>query len=83
MVISDGSDNDGNFFAVLDVSDDSGHGYRGSGSAGSLQSSEDGLGETGLTSSGEEGEELDEEMGVQVLGFSGSLVTLSEAASFD
>ena len=26
---------------------------------------------------------LDEEVGVQVLGFSGSLVTLSEAASFD
>jgi hypothetical protein len=61
LVISDGSDNDGDFLAVFDVSDNSGHGYRGSGSAGSLQSSEDGLGESGLTSSGEEGEELTKE----------------------
>jgi hypothetical protein len=61
LVIGDNSDDDGGAAGVLsEASDHAGDGYRGSVDSGGNESSEDGLAETGVGSSGEEGEELNE-----------------------
>jgi len=62
-IFSDGSNNNGGTSLVLsEASDHSGDRYRGSVNSGSNESSEDGLAEARVSSSGEESEELLGEM---------------------
>jgi len=83
-IIGDNSDNDGSAAGVLsEASDHSGDGHRGSVDSGGDKSSEDGLAEVGSGSSGEEGEELDEEVLVEVVRPGGSLVSLLNSSAFD
>lgn len=59
LIIGDNSDNDGSAAGILsEASDHAGDGHWGSVDSGGDESSEDGLAETGLGSSGKEGEEL-------------------------
>jgi hypothetical protein len=59
LIIGDNSDNDGSAAGILsEASDHAGDGHWGSVNSGGDESSEDGLAETGLGSSGKEGEEL-------------------------
>ena len=84
LIIGDNSDNDGSAAGILsEASDHAGDGHRGSVDSGGNESSEDGLAETGLGSSGKEGEELDEEVLVQVVASGASLVSLLNSASFN
>jgi hypothetical protein len=59
LIIGDNSDNDGSAASVLsEASDHAGDGHWGSVDSGGNESSEDGLAETGVGSSAQEGEEL-------------------------
>ena len=76
LVVSDDTDNDGSARLVLtEASDHAGERYRGSVDSGGNESSEDGLAESGVSSSAQESEELDEEVLVEIVGPGGGLVS--------
>ena len=94
LVVSDGADGDGNAVSlVAEVLDDLGERKRGAHSSGGHQSSQDGLGEHGVGSAGQESEQLHtstlarqlsylhEQVVVKVLAVSVLLVLILESAS--
>ena len=98
VIIGDNSDNDGSAAGIFtEASDHAGDGYWGSVNSGGNESSEDGLAETGLGSSAQEGEELqekrnqkkglitylDEEVLVEIVASGAGLVSLLDSSTFD
>lgn len=82
LVIGDGTNNNSDSVLLLaEVLDDLGQGKWWAVGAGSNKSSQDGLGEAGSGSSGEESEQLDEKVVIQVLGSGDTLVLVLGSAS--
>ena len=83
-IIGDGTNNNGNALGVLsEVLDELGNGHWGAGGSAGDETTEHGLGEGGVGPAGEELEQLDEELHVEVFGLGSSLVLVLEAALVD
>ena len=82
FVISDSANNNnGSVSFGTKVLNNFGDGDRGSVGTGGNESAQDGLSEGGASSAGEESEQLDQQLVVQVLGLGVALVLFLEAAS--
>jgi hypothetical protein len=83
-IVGDGTNNNGDALGILaEILDELGDGHWGAGGSAGDEATKDGLGEGGVGSAGEELEELNEELHVEVLGLGGSLVLVLEAALVD
>lgn len=60
-----------------------GEGHRGAGSPGRQKATQDSLAETGVGTAGEEAEELNKELVVEVLALGDGFVVLLEATALD
>jgi hypothetical protein len=83
VIVSDGGDSDDDLILSLKELSNLGDGDWWSVDSGGDESSQDGLAETGVGSSGKESEESDKKMDVQVLGFGFLLVGALDSSSSD
>merc|ERR1740117_1042961 len=85
LIVSHGTDNNGGpvVLGVLQVLDHAGEGDWGSHGSRGQQTSEDGSGELGACSAGQESKQLDQKMVVKIVGSGALLVLVLEAAAFD
>jgi len=85
LIISDGADNNGGpvVLGVLEMLDHAGEGDWGSHGSRGQQTSEDGSGELGACSAGQESKQLDQKVVVKIVGSGALLVLVLEAAAFD
>jgi len=85
LIVSHGTDNNGGpvVLGVLQVLDHAGEGDWGSHGSRGQQTSEDGSGELGACSAGQESKQLDQKVVVKIVGSGALLVLVLEAAAFD